>query len=518
MTPQSIAYNDISSALAESAERFRQMAELTGEWLWEQDAQGYYSYSSIAVKQILGYEPGEVVGRHYTQLLTQHDKAEQHLYANSQQAFYGLTLNYRHRDGHAVYTESSGLPIIDANGNLLKWRGVDHDITQRKYYQDALIESEQRTRLVIEHSLSAIILMDANGIITDWNPCAEKIFGWTRQEALGQALCELIIPPHCCSEHRQNLQLFLATGTAPLIGRLTEQTALQRDGTEISVELSLTPLTVAGHYIFSCFINDITARKKAEQQIRQAQIELAISQREIKIAQQIQAILLPSAPLQCEALQIAGVCLPADKVGGDYFDYFFRDKDHLDMVMADVSGHSIGPALFMMETRSAIHTQANLSRTPAATLTQLNDFLFADLNNADFFITLCYLQYDLRNRQLNFANAGHPPPLLLRAGHSKCCQLDAEGLILGVRQQVWFEEKAVFLQTGDIVLIYTDGLTEAENSQGQFYGQMRLPAILAGQAKGSPQQVIDAVLADLKAFCGRDSFNDDITLMVFKCG
>ena len=66
--------------------------------------------------------------------------------------------------------------------------------------------------------------------------------------------------------------------------------------------------------------------------------------------------------------------------------------------------------------------------------------------------------------------------------------------------------------------IYTDGLTEAENSQGQFYGQMRLPAILAGQAKGSPQQVIDAVLADLKAFCGRDSFNDDITLMVFKCG
>jgi len=185
MSPQSIAYQAISSALAESEARFRQMAELTGEWLWEQDAYGYYLYSSIAVTQILGYEPSEVVGKHYTQLLTRHDKVEQLFYASSQQAFYGLTLHYRHRDGHAVYTESSGLPIRDANGNLLKWRGVDHDITTRKYYQDALIESEQRTRLVIEHSLSAIILMDVNGLITDWNPCAERIFGWTRQEALG---------------------------------------------------------------------------------------------------------------------------------------------------------------------------------------------------------------------------------------------------------------------------------------------------------------------------------------------
>jgi len=325
------------------------------------------------------------------------------------------------------------------------------------------------------------------------------------------------MPPYFHDTHRQNLQLFLTTGTGPLIGSLTEQTALQRDGTEIAIELSLSPLKVAGHYIFSCFINDITARKKAEQQIRQAQIDLAISQREIKIAQQIQAILLPSAPLQCEALHIAGVCLPADKVGGDYFDYFFCDKDHLDMVMADVSGHSVGPALFMMETRSVIHSQANLSRTPAAMLTHLNGFLFEDLNNADFFITLCYLQYDLRNRQLSFANAGHPPPLLLRFGHSECRQLDADGLILGVRQQVRFEEKTVLLQTGDIVLIYTDGLTEAEDSQGHFYGQMRLPMMLAGHAQESPQQIVDAVLADLKAFCGRETFNDDVTLMVFKC-
>jgi len=508
---------DVESALVESEERFRQMAEMTGEWLWEQDPGGFYIYCSTAVKQILGYSPDQVVGRHYTEFLTAQDKAEQQFYAASQQPFYSLINHYRHKDGHLVITESTGLPITDAAGKLLKWRGVDRDITVRKQFQDALIESEKRTRLIIESSLNAIVIMDSYGIIRDWNRQAEQIFGWRRDEAIGQRLDELIIPERFRKAHRLGLDNFLRGGNGSILNRLIEQTALRRDGAEFPVELSISPLKVGNAFIFSGFIHDISARKAAEQQIRQAQVKLAIARNEIDIARKIQATLSPSSPIKNRHFEVLGRCLPADQVGGDYYDYFFRGDRHLDMVIADVSGHSIGPALFMVETRSAIRANAGGVGAPAAKLDQLNRFLFEDLDKSDFFITLFYLQYDIDNRLIRFANAGHPPPLLYKPQQNACLRLDADGLIVGVNQQVYFEEKALPIESGDIILFYTDGLIEAEGEQGDFFGIDRVESLLIEHCQDAPDTLINVFLERLKQFCRTDSFSDDITLMVFKC-
>ncbi len=504
------------SALKESEERFRQMAEMTGEWLWEQDPRGFYIYCSVAVKQILGYSQDEVIGKHYTEFLTPQDKAEQQFYSTSHQPFFALINHYQHKDGHPVLTESTGLPIIDAEGKLLKWRGVDRDITARKHFQDALIESEKRTRLIIESSLSAIINMDSYGMITDWNRQAEKIFGWSRNEAIGQRLDDLIIPLRFRDAHRKGLQHFLNTGAAPFLNRLIEHVAMRRDGSEFPVELSISPLKLDNAYVFSGFINEITARKAAEQKIHQAEINLAIAQSEIKIAQRIQASLSPSAPIRTDHFEVTGYCLPADQVGGDYFDYFFRNQDQLDMIIADVSGHSVGPALFMVETRSAIRSQVNRMGTPSETLGVLNNFLFEDLDNADYFITLFYLQYDIPSRQLSFANAGHPPPLLLSPLQGECRRLDADGMILGVKKNVAFEDKITTIANGDLILLYTDGLTEAESPEGEFFGIERLSRLFIHYAQLPPEKIIDALLTELKQFCQSDSFNDDITLMIFR--
>ena len=509
---------EAESALRESEERFRQMAEMTGEWLWEQDPQGYYIYSSTAVSQILGFSRDEVIGKHYTEFLTPQDQAEQQFYSASHRPFYALTNHYRHKDGHPVLTESTGLPIIGAEGKLLKWRGVDRDITAKKHFQDALIESEKRTRLIIESSLSAIVIMDSYGLVTDWNHKAEKMFGWSRNEAIGQRLEDLIIPLRFRNAHRQGLKLFLHTGIGPMLNELVEHVAMRRDGSEFPVEVSIAPLKLGNAYIFSGFIHEITARKAAEQKIRQSEVKLAIAQSEIKIAQQIQASLSPSAPIKSDDFEVTGFCLPASQVGGDYFDYFFRNEDHLDMVIADVSGHSIGPALFMVETRSAIRTQAKRLGTPSETLSVLNDFMFEDLDNADYFITLFYLQYDITTRQLSYANAGHPPPLLLSPFQSECRQLDAEGMILGVRKNVIFEEKTTPIAKGDLLLLYTDGLTEAESPAGDFFGVDRVSDILIQYAQDSPEKIINALLMNLKQFCQSESFKDDITLMIFRRG
>lgn len=509
---------EAESALTDSEERFRQMAEMTGEWLWEQDPNGYYLYSSNAVKQILGFSQEQIIGKHYTEFLTAQDKATQILYTASQQPFYALINHYQHKDGHEVLTESTGLPIVNAQGKLLKWRGVDRDITARIHFQEALIESEKRTRQIIESSINAIVIMDSYGIITDWNQRAEKMFGWSHDEAIGQRLDELIIPPRLHNAHRRGLLTFLQTGVGPILNRQSEQVALRRDGTEFPVELSVSPLKLGNAYIFSGFIHDISGRKAAERQIRQAQVNLAIAQNEIRIAQQIQATLSPSAPIKSDGFEVAGFCLPADKVGGDYFDYFFRNETQLDMVIADVSGHSIGPALFMVETRSAIRAQTNLLATPAETLGVLNNFLFDDLDKSDYFISLFYLQYDINKQQLRFANAGHPPPLLLSPLRREFKGLDAEGLILGVRKDVIFEEETTTLAKGDLILFYTDGLIETENANKELFGVGRVKAVLLQNAQETPQTIIDSLFAALQQFCQRTSFDDDITLMIFKCG
>ncbi len=505
------------SALAESEERFRQMAEMTGEWLWEQDPNGYYLYSSNAVAQILGYSQDQVIGKQYTAFLSAQDQKNQQSYSTSHRPFFALVNHYQHKNGQQVITESTGLPIINAEGKLTKWRGVDRDVTARMHFQEALIESEKRTRLIIESSINAIVIMDVYGIIIDWNHRAEKMFGWSSKEAIGQRLDELIIPTRFHKAHRQGLLTFLQTGVGPILNKQTEQTALRRDGTEFPVELSVSPLKLGNSYIFSGFIHDISGRKAAEEQIRLAHVNLAIAQNEIRIAQQIQATLTPSAPIQSEDFEVAGFCLPADKVGGDYFDYFFRKEAQLDIVIADVSGHSIGPALFMVEARSAIRAQTNQLATPSETLTVLNNFLFEDLDKSDYFITLFYLQYNFHTQQLRFANAGHPPPLLFSVYENDFKKLDADGLILGVKRDVVFEEKMTMLGKGDVILLYTDGLIEAENADKEFFGLERVKSVLLQNIQESPQHIINALIGAIQQFCLKTTFSDDITLMVFKC-
>ena len=504
------------NALIESEQRFRQMTEMTGEWLWEQDENGYYIYSSTAVNTILGMSPEMIVGKHYTELLTSEDKSDLLINSTQHRPFYALCNHYRHKNGQRVITESTGLPIISTKGELIKWRGVDRDITAQKHYQDALIDSEKRTRLIIESALNAIVIMDAYGVIIDWNHHAEKMFGWSKQEAIGQRLEKLIIPQRFQKSHNQGLEHFLRSGEGPIIDKLLEQTAIRRDSSEFPVELSVSALKLGNSFIFSGFIHDITARKRTEKQIRQAEINLAYTQSEMNIARRIQSSLFPSKAIKTEDFEIQGFCLPADQVGGDYFDYFFRDEENLDIVMADVSGHSIGPALFMVETRSAIRSQANWPGSPTKTLSILNDFLYQDLDTADYFITLFYLQYNTSSKQLSFANAGHPPPLLLKQAELQCTELDTEGLILGVRKAIDFEEKSIIMESGDLILLYTDGLTEAENSAGEFFGLSPVCEILHQHATHPPQVIIEIIISRLKQFCQSELFKDDVTLMIFK--
>lgn len=495
-------------ALEESEARFRHVADMVGEWLWEQDAAGRYSYSSGAVEEILGYRPEEIIGKHYFDLMTPEDREYwlQTLPPADQLTtpFRKLTNRYRHRHGHAVYTESSGEPILDARGQIRKWRGMDQDITARKRFEDAL---QLRDR-ALEAANVGIVIADAGQ--PDFptlyaNSALSRITGYAREELLGRDL-RVLLDTKGNEAAGEGIRGAMQEGVA---GEW-ELRHYRKDGTAFWTELLLSPVHDESggltHYIG--ILADISERRRAEEE-----------HRELEFAKRIQLSLLPKAPLWLPGIEAAGVCVPASQVGGDYFD-IFHCGSHVDLVIADVSGHSVGAALMMVELRSTLLAEIRRSRIrPFGTsglLSTLNYLLYRDLSEADLFVTMFYLRYEPYSRQLYYANAGHHRALLLRRGAEACTELDAEGLILGVRNEAEFEERALMLQPDDLLLLYTDGLVEAQDESGEFYGRARVCRSFHTHRDHRPETLLQRLLDDLRAFRGKRELQDDVTLVAIR--
>lgn len=492
-------------ALAESEERFSEVARMVGEWLWEQDAAGFYTYSSDAVEDILGYPPEAIIGKHYLDLLTE---ADRHLWSSTlppaervKGPFKRLINHYRHRDGHEVFTESSGVPIADDKGETQRWRGVDMDITERKRSEDALRLRER----AIEAASVGIAIADARtpyfpNIYVNSALC--RITGYDESELLGNSLRLLQGRGTDAAAREKIRQALDSGGSCEVIIR-----NYRKDGTGFWNELLLSPVHdeqgVLTHYIG--IIADVSERRRAEDE-----------RHELEIARQIQMSLLPKAPLRLSDVEVAGVCVPAAQVGGDYYDYF-QHGDCIDVVIADVSGHSVGAALIMAEMRSTLkaelrRTHAELDST-AQLLGALNEVLHADLSGADLFITMFYLRYNRKTRRLRYASAGHNPPLLLRASAPTCIGLDAEGLVLGVNRQVRFLEEEMQLEPGDRLLLYTDGVTEMQNSHCEFFGCKRLCNAFSGLRQQTAATTLESLLDQLREFRSAKVFMDDISMV-----
>jgi PAS domain S-box-containing protein len=174
----------------------------------------------------------------------------------------------RRADGTVIHVRQVIEPIPGVPGHAQRWFSTLQDISEQKRAAEELQASEEHTRLVVESALDAVITMNGAGQITGWNPQAELAFGWPRAEAIGRLLAETIIPPQLREAHRRGLERYLATGTAVVLNKRLELTAMHRDGHEFPVELAITPLQLAEGLGFSAFVRDITERRLAESRLR----------------------------------------------------------------------------------------------------------------------------------------------------------------------------------------------------------------------------------------------------------
>jgi PAS domain S-box-containing protein len=188
----------------------------------------------------------------------------------------GLQRHVR-RDGRSVDVEMSW-GLVRAGGSVTVL-ALAHDVTERNFAEQALWASEAQMRGILDTALDAIVLIDSRGLILSWNPRAEALFGWTRQEAVGRRLADLIVPERYREAHTRGLARYLATGEGPMLNRPVELSALRRDGSEFPAALRVSALREVDRVVFCGFVEDITERKQAQDQVARAQRQLAAAQR-----------------------------------------------------------------------------------------------------------------------------------------------------------------------------------------------------------------------------------------------
>jgi len=237
--------------------------------------------------------------------------------------------------------------------------------------------------------------------------------------------------------------------------------------------------------------------------------------KEMEIARRIQMSLLPEKPPRVEGLELAGRCVPAGEVGGDYYDFFAADGK-VGLLVADVSGHGVGSALMMAITRGVLRSEIARARSPAEALASTNAAMYEDLSQAELFITAFYASYDKKTRTLAYANGGHNLPFVWRVREGQRTLLNAEGMLIGVLKDVSYEERTFQLQPGDVLVFYTDGVTEAMNEQGEPFGEERLYRLVQEKGHLSAPALLDEICRRVRQFSGGVAQHDDITIVIMK--
>ena len=253
------------------------------------------------------------------------------------------------------------------------------------------------------------------------------------------------------------------------------------------------------------------ARRNAQHRLAETRKTEERFKRELIEARELQERLLANTTSEIVGLQVAAQWQPATTVGGDYIAAFNIDEEHAALCVADVVGKGLPAALLMSNFQAALKSLASQSLSPADVSKRLNDLLYANIPLHKF-ITAFYGVINTRDHMLTFTNAGHNPPLLVRAD-GECVRLEAGGSVLGAFPDAPFTQDQIQLHHGDRLLLFTDGLTEAIDQCGEQFGEQQLTELLLEYKDESAEDLKEIVFNAVGQFCG-NTFRDDAAVMV----
>jgi serine phosphatase RsbU (regulator of sigma subunit)/CHASE1-domain containing sensor protein/anti-sigma regulatory factor (Ser/Thr protein kinase) len=328
-------------------------------------------------------------------------------------------------------------------------------------------------------------------------------------------------------EKKRNEFLFAKESRIEVAGREWTLYFTTLPAFEEGAESNLPPFVLASGLVMSLLIFGITllvvrSRTRAEHYSKDLEVaneELESFyysvEQELGTARSIQHALLPKDLPKLQGWKIAYHYQPAREVGGDFYDFLHLDEGRIGLVIGDVSGKGIAAALVMANTQSVLRAVARRGNiAPGQVLAEANEVLYAYIPSGTF-VTCFYGVLDLESGRLVYANAGHDPPYSQRGGDAQ--ELRARGMPLGLMPGMPYEEKEAVLAAGDDLLLYSDGLVEAHDPEGDMFGFPRLRKLIMAQSAGSGEELVDFLLAELTRFTGTDSeHEDDITLVTLE--
>ncbi len=407
-------------------------------------------------------------------------------------------------------------------------RAVGREVGQyaaRVNAEERLHASEEMSASIVRAALDCIITMDHEGRITDFNPAAERTFGYARDDVVGRLLADAIIPPDLRDAHHRALERYLDTREGRILNHRLELEGVRADGTAFPVELTVTRLGRREPPVFGGFIRDITERVRAEKELARllegehaARLRAEEAERfERTVAETLQRGLLPP-----ELPAVPGIELGAayraggvgTMVGGDFYDVFELGAGRWGIAIGDVCGKGAEAASVTAMMRWTIRAAALREVSPSQVLEALNAVLLSATTPGDTGTAVyAILQADADPVTLTLAVAGHPPPLRLSAG-GDVTTVGELGTMLGALSEPELHDATVVLSPGDVLLLYTDGVTESRTPEG-FFGPDRLAQALraaGGEVAASVARSIEAAVTE--AAGGR--LNDDVALLVIQ--
>ena len=258
--------------------------------------------------------------------------------------------------------------------------------------------------------------------------------------------------------------------------------------------------------------------------------ENQLLQEQLRIARQVQSRLFPQNLPTIPTLSYSGVCQPAGEVGGDYYDILKLSQEQFCLAVGDISGKGISAALLMASLQALLRSHASQTIQNLSTvITEMNKLL-CNMTEDSRFATLFCAVYNSTTRQLTYVNAGHNPPLLFRSvskkvssttaypekGTNRITRLEGSGTVLGMFPEGIYKQKQLILNPGDTLIIYTDGITEAQDSQGREFGEKRLTDLIRIQFSLSPVRLQKQLLTSVQEFVGTGPILDDLTLLLIR--
>jgi len=485
--------------------------------IFYKDVNKQYVGANSAFEKHIGIEINELIGKTDIDILPQ-ERASKHmnsdemiLNSSSSELFESVSVK---PDGNRVVMETLKTPYFNREGHLAGLIGIGRDITEHKDAEEKIRASENRFRSITSSAIDAIISADKHGIIESWNPAASKIFGYSEEEAIGQNL-DIIIPKKYHERHHAGMERVLNGGEKHAINQIVEMEGQKKDKTIFPVSLALSMWEGVSGMNFSGIIRDITKRKKTEAILVKANKRM---EGELNVGKDIQMSMLPltfPAFPERKEIDIYADLIPAREVGGDFYDFHFLDENHIYFAVGDVSGKGVPAALEMAVAKTLLKSGAANDESTASILTQVNNEIAKD-NDTCMFITVFAAILNTDTGKLIYSNAGHNPSYIIGKSRDIMVLDDLHGPVIGAMEGVAYDETTLFIDKDDIILAYTDGVSEAQNTEEEFYTVTRLLKLIQEGKYDSTKSLTNIIVESVKEFENGTEQFDDITVLALQ--